>query len=303
MRSKLYFVFKLLVGGFLGLSFLLVVGFYLLGKGLCGTSGLVEFKSPFDKRVITRSMFDCGATTDYTTNLTLKEFPKDINITSLKGAHEDDLNVKWLDKNIVEVNYTGNREVIYGYSEEVSGIKIIYKNGNEDLKITCLYEKCEQIDREKALVQRKEWCNYSKENREYCDAPENKGWEICEDGSWCHYTEPQCDYEKGINTKKCDDAWAEANRPLKTREEQIQFMKEKTEEIKMFDDLSLKQTFLYEASKYLKDPDPYYAFKASAFLVELEKRKFNDKEVDDMRLELIDKYSPCWGIPTGDCKE
>lgn len=118
----------------------------------------------------------------------------------------------------------------------------------------------------------------------------------------CDPNKNWCDYS-AENKKSCDNAYTEANRPLTTKEEQIQFMKEKTEEANTFDDKELKFAFLSEAEKSLSDPDSYYAFKASAYMRELEKRNATDKEIMDMMDKLISKYSPCWGIPFGECKE
>lgn len=153
---------------------------------MCGTSGIAEFKSPSGNKTIVRSVFGCGATTSDTTTLKLKGIRDEV-IISVEGSH--DILVQWIDEKSAIINYSGNPERIYNYLLHVKDVKFIYKNGTKDLEVTCLYNECQKIDREKALIQRKEWCDYSKENREYCNSPEKKGWETCEDGSWCHYSE------------------------------------------------------------------------------------------------------------------
>jgi hypothetical protein len=45
------------------------------------------------------------------------------------------------------------------------------------------------------------------------------------------------------------------------------------------------------------------ALQMSADLQEYEMRKIKDTRVDDLASSMLSKYSPCWGIPTGQCRE
>jgi hypothetical protein len=167
---------------------ILCVLFFLFSKSMCGTEVIGKYTSDSGKETVTKTLFDCGATTDYTTFLKIGILNHEI--MSIKSAHEDDLSVKWIDDKNAIINYTGDPELIYGFKKEISGINFIYKNNDKDLVINCFYNECEKISRAKEIERRKEWCNYSKENREFCNKQENKGWENCIDGSWCHYDGP-----------------------------------------------------------------------------------------------------------------
>ena len=177
----------LIAGGVVaGLLVILAIGLFSLGKLLCDSDNLHEYKSPSGTYTIHQTVMDCGATTDFVTSLNVGLLKT--QIISIKGEHENDLSVKWIDDKNIIVNYTGDPELIYNYKTEVSGIKIHYKSGEQDLKISCLYNQCEQISRTKEIERRKEWCNYSLENKKTCN--ETPGYETCNDLSWCHYLGP-----------------------------------------------------------------------------------------------------------------
>lgn len=216
MKKLLKRILKVFLIGLVALIAIFALGIYLLGRGMCDTFDVAKYKSPSGHKTLVRSTFGCGATTKDTTSIILKGL-KDKTVISIDGAQSDKLDARWVDENNVIINYSGNTDLIYEKSTNVSGITFKYKNGANDLNIKCLYAECEKIDREKALIQRKEWCDYSKENRDYCDSPERKGWETCEDGSWCHFDDGGCDSSPEA-IKRCADASAEANRPLVTAE-------------------------------------------------------------------------------------
>ena len=158
----------------------------LLAGWLCDTQLVNKSVSPSGKYTVQHSVKNCGATTDFVTYLDLGVFKREI--IAIKGAHEDDLSVKWLNDGSIVVNYTGDPNKIYSYKTEVSGISIQYKAGDNDLEIKCMYHDCEAQSRQLEIQRRKEWCNFSTENRKTCD--QKPGWETCDDGSWCHYSAP-----------------------------------------------------------------------------------------------------------------
>lgn len=176
----------------IGLVFLILVIFFIIGMSisrdsLCDNEIINKYSSLSGKKVITENKLNCGATTDFVTSLN-DSLNKEI--ISIKGGHEDELSVKWVDENNVIINYTGDPELIYSYKNKIYDTNFVYKNNDKFLDIKCLYYECEKISREKEITRRKEWCNYSKDNREYCNKEENKGWEDCSDYSWCHYNGP-----------------------------------------------------------------------------------------------------------------
>ena len=175
-----------------GLIFIILIIFFIIGiskfrDGFCGNQIINKYPSFSGKKVITENILNCGATTDFVTSLSDS---KNYAIISIKGAHGDNLSVKWVDENNVIINYIGDPELIYSYKNKISDTNFVYKNNDKFLDIKCLYYECEKISREKEITRRREWCNYSKENREYCNKEENKGWENCGDYSWCHYDGP-----------------------------------------------------------------------------------------------------------------
>lgn len=177
----------LIIGGILGGLILAgTIGLFLLTKSLCGVDIVGEYSSPTGKYSIQHTIKNCGATTDFVTSLYLGS-PKG-KVISIKGAHEQDLSVKWIDDYNIIVNYTGDATKIYDYKTEVSGIKVQYKAGDKNLNINCTYYECEEQNRQLEIQRRKEWCNFNSENKATCD--QKSGWETCDNGGLCHYVEP-----------------------------------------------------------------------------------------------------------------
>ena len=179
-KKKIVFV----VGGILGV--MIVLGLTSLNIFLCETTKVAKYNSPTGSYTVSQTIKACGATTDFVTRLNVGVLNREI--IAIKGAHENDLYVKWVDNRNIIVNYIGDPEKIYNYKTEISGIKVQYKNGDKNLEIKCLYTECEAISRAKEIERRKEWCSYSSDNREYCN--KNPGWETCDDLTWCHYNGP-----------------------------------------------------------------------------------------------------------------
>ena len=177
----------LIVSGIIGAIILIgVIGLFLLTKSLCSTDIVQSYSSPTGKHSIEQIVKNCGATTDFVTSLDLGTLKG--KIISIKGSHENDLSVQWIDDKNIIVNYTGDPTKIYSYKTDISGIKVQYKSGEDNLDIKCTYYECEEQGRQFEIQRRKEWCNFSPENKTVCD--QKAGWETCDDGSRCHYDGP-----------------------------------------------------------------------------------------------------------------
>ncbi len=97
--------------------------FNLLGD--CGSKMAKEFLSDNNRIKIEASIWDCGATTDYSTHLSLIDIDTHSSnkIVVLKGDHSSDLNVIWLNSEKVSIEFKGSMEDVFNLKNKINKIE------------------------------------------------------------------------------------------------------------------------------------------------------------------------------------
>lgn len=99
--------------------------------GMCGSSNELEIYSPNKTKKAIVYLYDCGATTDYNTRITLadandtlEDTPLSADIYGIEGAGID--KITWLNNNQLLIEHNLSRQVFYS-DNEFNGIKIDFR--------------------------------------------------------------------------------------------------------------------------------------------------------------------------------
>lgn len=92
--------------------------FHLLGD--CKES--VTQEPSLENHQIKISVLDCGATTDYSTHVSIKDDGILKQIVVIKGDHSSDLKLSWVSLSRAKIEYSGSLEDAFNFNQEVNGL-------------------------------------------------------------------------------------------------------------------------------------------------------------------------------------
>ena len=122
------------------LSLLLAVLIFFLGMwvyvrhyfdplgGDCGQEIHAEISSQLNTYAAREVVTNCGATTDFATQILIKNTSTAVEKTvlSLKGDHSKSCNIEWQDDMTLKVSCDGYLEDVYSRVDSFEGVKIVY---------------------------------------------------------------------------------------------------------------------------------------------------------------------------------
>ena len=98
---------------------LIIYGVIIFQKNLCSNTGFVDVFSPNHTKA-TLYIRDCGATTDYSTNIEIGSH----DVFVAKGYYKDRINMKWSSDAQFVIDYSGKKEDIFSNDRSYGGINI-----------------------------------------------------------------------------------------------------------------------------------------------------------------------------------
>ena len=117
------------------LVFICLTGLYALDRffsGMCGNEIIVETFSPDKQNKAVLFQRDCGATTGFSTQISIinakKNLPKESGNVFIADGHPDDSNVKlqWLSPKKISIEI-GLKKKVFKNEHQLNGIEIIYR--------------------------------------------------------------------------------------------------------------------------------------------------------------------------------
>ncbi len=102
---------------------LLVIGigyFFFQGRNMCSDAKIADFLSPTGGHVAKLVVRNCGATTDFSTQVTID----DSSVIVIKGDKSKNIVINWKSVDNLSVDYKGNMEDVFKSENSYRDVKI-----------------------------------------------------------------------------------------------------------------------------------------------------------------------------------
>ena len=104
-----------------------LIGMQILGSSVCGDEILQQQNSPTGSHELIYFIRDCGATTDFVTQIKVVSQNKEKTILTINGSHKN-IEWKWDTSNDLSIHYDGKMRDVFDFVEEWDGIKFTLVN-------------------------------------------------------------------------------------------------------------------------------------------------------------------------------